>query len=272
MHIVVCVKQVPDTSDVRVNPKTNTLVREGVPAIVNPYDTHAVEEAVRLKEEHGGKVTLVSMGPSQAEDSLRKALTFGADRAILLTDRGFAGSDTLATSYILARAIRKLDSEEPVDLVLCGKQAIDGDTAQVGPGIARRLGYPLLTYVMKIESISTEEREITVHRKLEGGRAVVKTKLPALLTVVKDINELRYAPLPYLINAARARVDRWGAADLEAEPHKIGLKGSPTSVVSIFAPPARPGGEMVPGGMDDPAAAAAALVDRLVTLKVVADR
>ncbi|MCG0277341.1 MAG: electron transfer flavoprotein subunit beta/FixA family protein [Thermanaeromonas sp.] len=271
MHFVVCVKQVPDTTEVRVDPVTKTLVREGVPSIINPYDAHAVEEAVRLKERYGGKVTAISMGPPQAEEVLRRALAIGADRAILLTDRTFAGSDTLATSYILAQAIRRLDREEPVTLVLCGKQAIDGDTGQVGPGIATRLGFTPLTYVLAVEEIDIEAGEIKVQRKLEDARQVVCGKLPALLTVVKEINELRYAALPDLVRAARTRPERWTAADLEVDPGRTGLKGSPTSVRRIFAPPQRPGGEMIPGGTEDPARAASLLVDKLLKTKLIAD-
>lgn len=268
IHYVVCLKQVPDTTEVRINPKTNTLMREGVPSIINPYDAHAVEEALRLRDQYGGTVTLVCMGPPQARESLKKALSIGADRAILLSDRAFAGSDTLATSYILSQAIRKVAETEPVDLVLCGKQAIDGDTAQVGPGIARRLGFPQLTYVMKVDGIDLHKREIQVHRKLEGARQVVRSLLPALLTVVKDLNEIRYASLPDMVRAARAEIVTWGKAEIGGDESKMGLKGSPTTVRSIFAPPQRAGGELIPG---DPAAAALALVQKLVTSRVIAD-
>lgn len=268
IHYVVCLKQVPDTTEVRINPKTNTLMREGVPSIINPYDAHAVEEALRLRDRYGGTVTLICMGPPQARESLKKALSIGAERAILLSDRAFAGSDTLATSYILSQAIRKVAETEPVDLVLCGKQAIDGDTAQVGPGIARRLGFPQLTYVMQVDGIDLEKREIQVHRKLEGARQVVRSRLPALLTVVKDLNEIRYASLPDMVRAARAEIATWGKAEIGGDESKMGLKGSPTTVRSIFAPPQRAGGEIVPG---DPAAAALELVQKLVTSRVIAD-
>lgn len=272
MHAVVCVKQVPDTTEVRIDPKTNTLRREGVPSIINPYDAHAVEEALRLKDQHGGKVTLISMGPPQAAATLRRAMSWGADRAILLTDRAFAGSDTLATSYILAEAIMRIHQEEPVDLVFCGKQAIDGDTAQVGPGIARRLGWLQLTYVMKIEWADFGKKEIQVERKLEGAREVVWCRLPAVLTAVKDLNEIRYASLPSLIRAARCQVEVWNQERLGLDSGRIGLKGSPTTVNKIFAPPQRGVGEIIPGGEENPREAAAALVDRLIAVEITADR
>ncbi len=269
LQMVVCVKQVPDTAEVRIDPRTNTLVRAGVPAIINPFDAHAVEAAVRLKEKYGGRVTALSMGPLQAEEVLRRALGMGADRAILLTDRAFAGSDTLATSYILARAIEALSRETPVDLVFCGKQAIDGDTAQVGPGIATRLGFTQLTYCMAIDAVDLEQGYIQVQRKLEGKREIIRGRLPALLTVVKDLNELSYLSLPALIRAALATITTWNKDNLDLDPAQIGLKGSPTSVRRIFAPPARPGGEIIPG---EPRAAAATLVARLVQMKIIADK
>ncbi len=171
MHIVVCIKQVPDSAQIRVHPVTNTIMRQGVPAIVNPYDLYALEEALRLKDRHGGRVTVLCMGPPQAEGALRKAISFGADDAILVTDRAFAGSDTLATSYALAAAVNRIRQDMPVDLVFTGKQTIDGDTAQVGPGIAKRLGLQLLTYVAKIDTLDLETREITVRPTRRGRRA-----------------------------------------------------------------------------------------------------
>src|SRR5690242_12477607 len=167
MHIVVCIKQVPDSAQIRIHPVTNTIMRQGVPAIINPYDLFSLEEALKIKDQYGARVTVLTMGPPMAEASLRKALSFGADDAVLLTDRKFAGSDTLATSCALTSAIRKLSEEEPVDLLFCGKQTIDGDTAQVGPGIATRLGLQQLTYVAKIEKLDLAAREITVHRRSE---------------------------------------------------------------------------------------------------------
>lgn len=272
MHMVVCMKQVPDATEVKIDPKTNTLMRAGVPSIINPYDVHAVEAALALKDQYGGKVTILTMGPPQAEESIKKAISYGADAAILLSDRKFAGSDTLATSYILARAIEKISEKEPVDLVLCGKQAIDGDTAQVGPGIAVRLGMPQLTYVMKIEGVDQENREIKVQRKLEGGKLVVKTKLPALLTVEKSLNEIRYASLPNLIKAAKFKMTVWGVDDFQLNLEELGLKGSPTTVSRIFAPPEREKGEILPGGDENPKEVSRELVQKLVAREIFADK
>ncbi len=248
MNIVVCLKQVPDATEVRINPKTNSLVREGVPAIINPYDLHALEEALRLRDRLGGKVTALSMGPLQAKESLKKAIAYGADEAILLNDRSFAGSDTLATSYILAQAIRELMNHEAVDLILCGKQAIDGDTAQVGPGIAVRLQFPQLTYVLEVDDVDVVGWEIRVKRKLESAKEITTAKLPALLTVEKSINDIRYASLPNMLKAAQHEVTVWSKENLQLEESKLGFKGSPTWVSKIFAPPARTGGQILAGG------------------------
>jgi len=245
MHFVCCIKQVPDTAEVRIDPETNTLVRAGVESISNPYDMVALEEAVRLKEKHGGKVTAVCMGPPQGEASLREALSLGADDAVLLSDRAFAGADTLATSYTLGRAVDKLSQVLPVDLVFCGKQAIDGDTAQTGPGMATRLGYTQLTYVIEVDWIDPEQREIQVRRRVEGGVEVIRGTLPALLTVELELAKPRRAPLPALIQALRAPIKVWDARALEASASHIGIKGSPTWVRRISAPPAREGGPLL---------------------------
>ena len=247
MHIVICVKQVPDTTEVKINPITNTLDRSSAPAIINPYDSHAVEEAVRIKKLFGGKVTVISMGPPSAIDVLKRSVSLGADEGYLISDRAFAGSDTLSTSYVLAQGVKKVCLEEPFDLIICGKQAIDGDTAQVGPGIARRLGIPQLTYVTHIESIDPEKKEITVHRKLDVEYEVVKTKLPCLITVEKEINDLTYSSLPDVLRAVRYKPATLTAAALEADPSLMGLKGSPTSVVKIFPPALRGQGEILQG-------------------------
>ncbi len=240
MHILVCIKQVPDSAQIRVHPVTNTIMRQGVPAIVNPYDLVALEEALRLKDRTSARVTVLTMGPPQAESALRKALSFGADEAILLTDRAFAGADTLATSYALAAAIRKIRDDMPVDLVFTGKQTIDGDTAQVGPGIATRLGMQLLTYVSRIDRVDLERGEITVQRRAEGGVQVLRTRLPAVITVLEGINEMRFATMPDMFRAARYGLTVW---DREAagigDVTKIGLKGSPTVVSRVFAPTPR---------------------------------
>ncbi len=252
MHIVCCIKQVPDTTQVKIDPVTNTLVRAGVESICNPYDLVATEAAVRLTEKYGGRVTVITMGIPQAEAQLRDCLALGAKEAILLSDRALAGADTLATSYTLACAIQKLNSIEPVQVVLCGKQAIDGDTAQVGPGIATRLGFTQLTYVSEIIGIDTEKNIITVRREVEGGSEIVEARLPVLLTVELELACPRYASLPSVVQSIRQEVKVWGAKDLGCSPDLLGLKGSPTSVRTIFAPPPRQGGPVFDSseGMD----------------------
>ncbi|MDD3446128.1 MAG: electron transfer flavoprotein subunit beta/FixA family protein [Zavarzinia sp.] len=241
MHIVVCIKQVPDSAQIRVHPVTNTIMRQGVPTIINPYDLFALEAALQLRDAHGGTVTMLCMGPPMAEDSLRKALTFGADRAVLLTDRYFAGSDTLATSFALAAAVAKIgETFGPVDMVFTGKQTIDGDTAQVGPGIAKRLGLNQLTYVSRITAVDQKTREITVERRAEGGVQVLKTALPVLVTMLEGTNEIRRGSLADALRAARAEVTTWNAADAGiTDLLKCGLRGSPTVVKKVFAPSAR---------------------------------
>jgi electron transfer flavoprotein beta subunit len=240
MHIVVCIKQVPDSAQIRVHPVTNTIMRQGVPAIVNPYDLFALEEALRLKDRLGGRVTVLCMGPPQAEEALRKCVSFGASDAILVTDRAFAGADTLATSYALAAALRKIGEEQAVDLVFTGKQTIDGDTAQVGPGIAKRLGLNLLTYVSRIVDVDLENRRLKVERRAEGGVQLLETTLPALITMLEGTNEMRFASLEDMLRAGRWNVRRWNREDAGIEDvSKIGLKGSPTVVSKVFGPPAK---------------------------------
>lgn len=252
MNILVCVKQVPDTTEVKLDPITNTLDRSSAPAIINPYDEHAVEEAVKIKKQTGGKVMVISMGPPQAKDMIKKCIEMGADEGYLLSDRSFAGSDTLATSYILTMGIRKLIQKEPIDLIFCGKQAIDGDTAQVGPGIACRLGIPQLTYVEEVVSVDADKRQIIVHRKIDNGYEVVQSKLPCLITVEKEVNELSYSSLPNMIKAARYKTVTWGIGSFDdVDLSKMGLNGSPTAVRRIFAPPVRTGGELLMGTMDE---------------------
>jgi electron transfer flavoprotein beta subunit len=229
MHIVVCIKQVPDSAQIRIHPVTNTIMRQGVPAIVNPYDLFALEEALRLKDRFGGRVTVLCMGPPQAEDSLRKCISFGATDAILVTDRAFAGADTLATSYALAAAIRKT-----------GKQTIDGDTAQVGPGVAKRLGLNLLTYVSRIVELDLDARRLVVERRAEGGVQLLATTLPSLITMLEGTNEMRFASLEDMLRAGRFTVRRWNKEDAGIEDvAKIGLKGSPTIVSKVFGPTPR---------------------------------
>jgi len=241
MHIVVCMKQVPDSAQIRVHPVTNTIMRQGVPTIINPYDLFAIEEALRLRQQFGGEVTILTMGPPSAEDSLRKALSFGADRAILLTDRFFAGADTLATTYALATAIRKITADYGApDIVFTGKQTIDGDTAQVGPGVAKRLGYIQLTYVSHINSVDLAARSIEVERRAEGGVQKLRSKLPCLITILEGVNEIRSGSLPDALKAARATIVKWSAQDAGVEDiAKCGLRGSPTIVKRVFAPKPR---------------------------------
>jgi len=255
VHFVVCVKQVPDTMEVGIDPETNTLIREGIASMVNPFDMYAVEEALRLKEKLGGKVTALSMGPPQAEQALREVIAMGVDEGILVSDRAFAGSDTWATGYTLAMSIRKIGD---VDLILCGNQASDGDTAQVGPGIAAHLNLPQITYVRKIDEI--DERHIVAERLLEQGCEAIEAPLPCLLTVVKEINEPRIPALRGKLAAKKATIPCWSAQDIAADPSRIGLDGSPTRVVKIFTPPARHTGEILTGS---PAQTAAGLMDRL---------
>jgi len=242
MDIIVCLKQVPDTTDVKINPETNTLIREGVKSVINPFDMYAIEEGIRLKERFGGKVIAVSMGPPQVEEALREAIAMGVDEAILISDRAFAGSDTWATSYTLSKAIDQIGE---FDLVLCGKQASDGDTAQVGPGISTHLDIPQATYIRKIENI--KDGVIRVERLIEEGYEVLEAPLPCLLTVVKEINEPRLPSLKGKMRAKKAQIKKLSAADLDADPTKIGLDGSPTRVVKIFTPPPREGGIIIEG-------------------------
>jgi electron transfer flavoprotein beta subunit len=240
MHIVVCIKQVPDSAQIRVHPVTNTIMRQGVPAIVNPYDLFALEEALRLKDTFGGRVTVLCMGPPQAEDALRKCISFGATDAILVTDRAFAGADTLATSFALASAIRKIGEEQAVDLVFTGKQTIDGDTAQVGPGVAKRLGMNLLTYVSKIVEVDLDGRRLQVERRAEGGVQLLETTLPSLITMLEGTNEMRFATMDDMLRAARIPVQKWNKDQAGIQDvSKIGLKGSPTVVSKVFGPTPR---------------------------------
>lgn len=241
LHIVVCIKQVPDSREIRIDPKTNTLIRQGVPSIVNFYDLHGLEEALRIKDELGARVTVVTMGPPPAEKSLKECISLGADEAVLVTDRGFAGADTLATSYVLAKTIRKAEETwEPVDIVFCGKQTLDGDTGQVGPGIACRLDLEQLTYVGKVRKVDPAARRITVERHLEDGVEVVETGMPVLVTALKELNNVRRASLPGMIRAARYKPIVWTTADFpDLDRSKIGLKGSPTIVSRTWVPELR---------------------------------
>ena len=246
MEIIVCIKQVPETTEVKINPETNTLIREGVKSIINPFDMYAIEEGIRLKERFGGKVIVISMGPPQAVAALREAVSMGCDQAILITDQVFAGSDTWATSFTLACAIKKIGK---FDLILCGKQASDGDTAQVGPGISTHLDIPQVTYVKKIEQI--DNHIARVERMTEEGYEVIELSLPALFTVVKEINEPRIPSLRGMMRAKKAEITHWGAKDIQANPEELGLNGSPTQVIKIFTPAPRQGGQIFQGETSD---------------------
>ncbi|SMC75543.1 electron transfer flavoprotein subunit beta/FixA family protein [Sporomusa malonica] len=239
MEIIVCVKQVPDTTEVKIDPQTNTLIRQGVPSIVNPFDKNALEEALKLREKHGGRVTVISMGPPQAKDALKECIALGADEAILMSDRAFGGADTLATSRTLAAGIKKIGN---FDVIICGKQAIDGDTAQVGPEIAEHLGIAQITYVSKLE---ITDGAVCAEREHEEGYEVIETKLPVLLSVVKSINEPRHPSIKGTMKANRKEIPVWTAADVAINPEQIGLKGSPTQVRRIFTPQQRVQGEII---------------------------
>ena len=259
MKIIVCVKQVPDAKDVRLDPKTNPLSRDGVQSIMNPYDRHALEEAVRLKEQYGGTVTVLSMGPPQAEATLREAISCGADDALLVSDRAFAGSDTWATTYTLAQAVKYSGG---ADLILCGKQAIDGDTAQVGPGLAERMDFPCVTYVRKVVSVA--DGAIRLERMMDDGYDLVEASLPALLTVVKEINDPRIPSLKGKMKAKKQPLVMLSAADIEADPEQLGLKGSPTQVVKVFAPELRGERAMIEGTVDEQVAELAAKLEAIL--------
>ena len=234
MKIVVCIKQVPATNEAKIDPETKRIVREGLKAMMNPFDTYAVEEAVQLRDKFGGEVIALSMGPEKAAASLREAISVGADRAVLLSDRAFGGSDTWATSYALAKAVEKIGN---VDLVICGKQAVDGDTAQVGPGIAAHLDWLQATYVMKVED--ADSKNIRVRRMHEDGYDICELDFPAVLTVVKDINTPRVPTLKGRLLSEKMEIPVWKPADIRVEIEKTGLAGSPTRVVKTAPPPPR---------------------------------
>ena len=258
LNIVVTVKQVPDTTEVRIDPKTNTLIREGIPNIINPEDMNAVEAALALKELHGGTVTAITMGPPQAEEALEEIIAMGADRGILLTDRAFAGSDTLITAFTLSRAIMKI---KHFDLILCGRQAIDGDTAQVGPQIASFLDLPQVTYAQEIEF---DERGLVIKRCLEDCVEIVRLKLPALVTVTSGLNEPRYARL-YNIDRAcdGSMISRWNIKDIKIPKLMLGLHASPTIVKRIFEPKRNKKGQVLHGSVKE---MAGTLIEKLKEL------
>lgn len=257
MEITVCIKQVPETTSVRINPETNTLMREGVESIINPFDEFALELALELKELHDAHVTVLSMGPPQAESALREALARGVDDVVLLSDRAFAGSDTWATSYVLAQAIRRLPDSP--DLILFGKQAIDGDTAQVGPGVSEFLDYPLITYAT---SLVVDGAQFSAETLMDEGVDVIEGSFPAVVTVSKGSSAPRFASLRGWMNASSAEIPVWGAADIAADLTQTGLDGSPTRVKEIFAPLARAGGQKF-DAREDPASGIKAILEAL---------
>jgi electron transfer flavoprotein beta subunit len=263
MQIVICIKQVPDTTQVKVDPDTGTLIREGVPFITNPFDTHALEEGLRLKDKYRLRLTAISMGPPNADETLRKALSLGINEVVLLSDRAFAGADTWATSAVLAEAIKRLDKKDKVVMVLCGKQTIDGDTAQVGPGIASRLNYYQLTLVDQINTVDLKAKKVQVRRKLEGRHETVEAPLPAMISVVREINHCRYPTVPRRLMTEDAEVPLWDNKVLKMDPQTIGLNGSPTQVRKIFSPE-RVKGEIVGDGLNAPEEAANVLVNALI--------
>ncbi|MBW2030797.1 MAG: electron transfer flavoprotein subunit beta/FixA family protein [Deltaproteobacteria bacterium] len=244
MNTVVLIKQVPDTTEIKLDPKTGTLIREGVQSIINPDDLHALESAIGIKESMGGRITVLSMGPAQAIDVISEAIGMGADEGILLTDKAFAGADTWATSYTLGKAIERIGT---FDLIICGRQAIDGDTAQIGPQVADFLGIPQVTYVFDIEEMGGNG--IAVKRRLEDGFERVQCSLPALLTVTGEMNAPRYPQVGRLIDSCseKAPIKVWDAADIGVKTSDVGLEGSLTHVIKTFAPKQRREGEIIEG-------------------------
>ncbi|WP_425446318.1 electron transfer flavoprotein subunit beta [Dethiothermospora halolimnae] len=247
MNIIVCVKQVPDTNEVKIDPKKGTLIREGVPSIINPDDMNALEGALSIKDKHDDtKVTVLSMGPPQAKTALREALAMGADEAILLSDRAFAGADTWATSITLAGAIKKIGD---FDIIFCGRQAIDGDTAQVGPQIAEHLDIPQITYV---EDLEIKDGKIKANRALEDGHFIIESQMPILLTAIKELNEPRYPSIKGIYKAHNdMEVKVWTVDDIVVDRGEIGLNGSPTQVKKSFTPATKGSGEMLEGSVKD---------------------
>jgi electron transfer flavoprotein beta subunit len=255
MNIVVCLKQVPGTTEVKIDPQTNTLIRQGIENIINPFDTYALEEGVRLKEKHSGKVTVITMGPPQADAALREAVSLGADEAVLLSDRAFAGADTWATAYTLSRAITKIND---YDVIICGRQTIDGDTGQVGPELAEMLDIPFVAYVSNIEEI--KDKYLRVRRMVEEGHEVIETTMPAVITVAKEINVPRLPSLRGIMKSKSAKIETWGVNELGVNPSMVGLAGSSTQVIKIFFPHRVHQAELLTGNLEQQVET---LVDRL---------
>jgi len=252
MNVVVCLKQVPGTTDVKIDPETNNLIRQGIKNVINPFDTYALEEGVRIKERYGGKVIVISMGPPQAEEMLREAISLGADEAILLSDSAFAGADTWATAYTLATAINKLGQ---YDIIICGRQTFDGDTGQVGPELAEMLGVPLVAYVNRIEEMS--DGQMRVQRMIDEGHEVIQAPLPAVITAIKDINVPRLPSLRSIAKSESAVIPVWNSQELGADPARVGLSGSFTRVIKVFFPERTRQAEVFQGELEEQ-------VDRLV--------
>ena len=261
MNIFVCLKQVPGTTEVKIDPQTNTLVRQGIKNVVNPYDTYALEEGLRLKERYGGKVTALSMGPPQAEEMLREAIASGADDAILLSDRAFAGADTLATAYTLAGAIKR---NKDCDLVICGRQTVDGDTGQVPPELAEMLGFSFVSYVSKIDEAAAGR--MRVQRMIEEGHEIIETSLPTVISVVKEINLPRLPSLRGIARAKSAIIPIWTANDLGVKTNMVGLAGSATKVIKIFSPERARRGEQLQGDLENQVTC---LIEKLRELKII---
>ena len=262
MKIIVCAKQVPDTNEVKIDPVKGTLIREGVPSILNPDDANALEAALTIKDSNpGSTVSVISMGPAQAMYMLRECLAMGADDAYLLSSRAFGGADTCATSTTLAAGVRKLGK---FDLIIGGRQAIDGDTAQVGPQLAQRLGIPVVTYVQKIREI--KDGTVVVERQLEDGFEVIEVKMPCMLTAVKELNTPRYMTIGRIEDAFKKTITVWNEDDVGLKPESCGLKASPTQVMRSFTPPPKGKGEMLTGTIPE---MAAALVKKLSEKHVI---
>ena len=235
--MIACIKQVPDTTEVKMDPETGTLIREGIPSVINPSDVNAVEECLKLKDLYGAKVAVMTMGPAQAEESLRDLLAMGADKAVLLTDRAMAGADTYATSYTLSAAVRRLEKEEGIaDLLFFGKQALDGETGQVGPGVAARLGIPIITYTTRIVKADPKEQTVVATRRADEMIETVKVSMPAAISVVEKANKPRRATIDGILRSQKAEVGFWNKDTINADPTKLGLAGSPTAVRKMFIP------------------------------------
>lgn len=264
-HALVSIKQVPDTTNIRIDPETNNLIRQGVPTILNPYDAHAVAAAVEWKRKLGGKVTIITMGPPSAVTSLRECIEMGADRAILISARQFAGADTLATSYVLAEVVKAIHAEDPISLLFFGKQAIDGDTAQVGPGVAVRLDMPVVSYAVKIREVNLEQNYAVIERKTESFNQLIKASLPAAMTCEKDIAEIPYASLPDLVKSLRYEPEVWTAeGPVTFDVPQLGLKGSPTTVFKTGTPERHVAGEVIKSAEVGVDGAVKAVLDKIL--------